>query len=179
MKHSRSIRTHRGLSVLVVAFTALAVLSLAAGQPGAARAESKKTALFGAVSETSNGSPKHVTDMPEFPGAWCTKGNPDGDGAQATLRLLVLSMRMEALRFETNDSQAKVLAFYRQKLAPFGALNETDHGPNTSFGDFHWAETPGQHSITAEADHRVLMVATKPRGQGCEFALVGLEFEEK
>ena len=123
MKHPRSIRTHRGSSVLVVVFTALTVLALAAEQPGAARAESKKTALSGAVSGTSKGSPKHVTDMPEFPGARRTKGNPDGDGAQATLRLLVLSMRMEALRFETNDSQAKVLAFidyYNRTMAkPF------------------------------------------------------------
>ena len=179
MKPARSVRAHRSPSVPVVAFAALAVLTLAAARPSVARAESKKATSITIVSATSDGSPKHVTDMPEFPGAWRTKGDPDGDGAEATLRLLVLSMRMQALRFETDASQARVLAFYRERLAPLGTLNESDHGPNSSFGDFHWAESPGQHSITAETDHRVLMVATKPHGKGCEFALIGFEFEEK
>ena len=179
MSSVQSVRAHRSSSASVVAFAAFIAFTFAVAPPSVARTKSKSATSIAIVSATSNGPPKHVTDIPEFPGAWRTQGNRDGDGAQASLHLLVLSMRMQALRFETDASQAKVLEFYRERLAPLGKLNESDHGPNTNFGDFHWAESPGQHSITAESDHRVLMVATKQHGKGCEFALVRLEFEEK
>jgi hypothetical protein len=119
-----------------------------------------------------------VSGIPEFPGAVRTEGDPDGDGAQATLKLPVISMKMQALRYRTSASMSSVLAFYREKLGKLGSLKESDEGPHTEFGDFRWTPTPGQHSIAAEADHHAYIVAMKPEGSGCQFALMSIRFEE-
>ena len=164
---------------IMIALTLLA-LALALAAPRA-RAEGTKVSVptpVGTISAKSKGAPVAVTGMPEYPGAVRTAGDPDGDGAQVTLKLPVISMKMQALRYQTNAPIKDVLAFYRDKLAKLGKLSESDEGPHTEMGDFRWTQAPGQHTLAAEADHRVYMVAMKPNGKGCQFALIGLHFEE-
>jgi hypothetical protein len=164
---------------LVFALSLLA-LALALTAPRA-RGDDKSVRVatpVGTISAKSKGAPLSVPGIPEYPGAVRTHGDPDGDGAQATLKLPVISMKMQALRFETGDPMSRVLAYYREQLARLGKLNESDEGPHTEFGDFHWEQSPGQHTIAAEADHRVYIVAMKPHGAGCQFAMIGMRFEE-
>jgi hypothetical protein len=168
--------SHRSLGF---ALTLLALaLALAASL---ARAEGTKVSIptpVGTISAKSKGAPVAVSGIPEFPGAVRTEGDPDGDGAQATLKLPVISMKMQALRYRTSASMSSVLSFYREKLGKLGSLKESDEGPHTEFGDFRWTPTPGQHSIAAEADHHAYIVAMKPEGSGCQFALMSIRFEE-
>jgi hypothetical protein len=164
---------------LALALTLLA-LALALAAPRA-RGEDKSVRVatpVGTISAKSKGAPLSVPGIPEYPGSVRTQGDPDGDGAQATVKLPVISMKMQALRYDTRDPMKNVVAFYRGELAKLGKLNESDEGPHTDFGDFHWEQTPGQHTIAAQDDHRVYIVAMKPHGTGCQFALIGMRFEE-
>lgn len=175
--HALSVASHRALALALLGLALGLVLTARPARPEGTKADIPTP--VGHISAKSKGPPAHVMGIPEFPDARATHGDPDGDGAQASLDLPVLGMKMMALRFETHASQAQVLAFYRDKLGPLGKLSESDHGPQTDFGDFHWKETPGQRTLAVETDHRVYMVATKPLGRGCQFALVALRFEEK
>lgn len=164
---------------IAIALTLLA-LALALLAPHA-RAEGTKVSVptpVGTISAKSKGAPVAVAGIPEYPGALRTEGDPDGDGAQASLKLPVISIKMQALRYNTDAPMKDVEAFYREKLGKLGKLNESDEGPHTDIGEFHWAQTPGQRTLAAEADHKVYMVAMKPNGKGCQFALIGLHFEE-
>lgn len=175
----RPIALPKLLPTWLVALSVLAVaLALAAPR---AHGETKSVHVstpVGTISAKSKGAPITVPGIPEYPGSAKTVGDPDGDGAQASLKLPVISVRMQALRYETSDPMSKVVAFYRERLAKLGKINESDEGPHSEFGDFHWKQTPGQHTIAAEADHEVYIVAMKPHGAGCQFALIGLKFEE-
>ncbi|MGH7742018.1 MAG: hypothetical protein ACRENS_08345 [Candidatus Eiseniibacteriota bacterium] len=159
---------------------ALLALALALTAPGVHSDESKMkmSTPIGTVSAKSKGAPEHVFGIPEYPGAVRTSGDPDGDGAQATVKLLVLDVKMQALRFNTDEPMKNVQAFYRAKLVDLGTLKESDEGPHSEFGDFHWTQGPGQHTIAAQGDHRVYMVAMKPHGNGCQFALISMKFED-
>jgi len=159
---------------------ALAVAALAVALAAPARSDDKATVPtpFGSISAKSKGAPDFVAGMPEYPGARRTSGDPDGDGAQVTLKLPVIAMKMQALRFETAHSVDDVAAFYHDQLARLGKLNESDEGPHTEMGDFRWTPGPGQHTIAAEADHHVYMATMKRHGSGCQFALVSIKFEE-
>lgn len=180
---SRSLKpgaiTIPGSRRLALALTLLA-LALALAAPRA-RGEDKSVRVatpVGTISAKSKGAPLSVPGIPEYPGATRTQGDPDGDGAQAAVKLPVISIKMQALRYETRDPMKNVVAFYRGELAKLGKLSESDEGPHTEFGDFHWEQTPGQRTIAAQDEHRVYIVAMKPHGSGCQFALIGMRFEE-
>ena len=159
---------------------ALLALALALAAPRVHSDDTKVTVPtpVGTISAKTKGAPDHVPGIPEYPGAVRTHGDPDGDGAQATLKLVVISMKMQALRFNTSEPMKNVAAFYREKLAALGKITESDDGPHSEFGDFHWTQSPGQHTLAVEADHRVYTVAMKPTSKGCQFALISLKFEQ-
>ena len=166
-------------AAIVLSLLALALALALAVRP--ARGDDTKVSIptpVGTITAKSKGAPEHVTSIPEYPGALRTLDDPDGDGAQATIKLPVISIRMQALRFNTHDSMNQVLAFYREKLAALGKVNESDEGPHTDIGEFHWTPAPGEHTLAAEADHRVYIVAMKPHGKGCQFALIGMRFDQ-
>jgi len=181
MKHAPRIlavaKPHVARLALAIALLTLS-LALAAPHAHGDDANVKIKTPLGNISAKSRGAPDFVSGIPEYPGATRTEGDPDGDGAQVTLKLPVISMKMQALRFETDASMEKVAEYYREKLGRLGKLKESDDGPHSEFGDFHWTPAHGQHTIAAEADHRVYMVAMKPIEKGTQFALFGLRFEE-
>jgi hypothetical protein len=87
---------------LALALTLLA-LALALAAPRA-RGEDKSVRVatpVGTISAKSKGAPLSVPGIPEYPGATRTQGDPDGDGAQAAVKLPVISIKMQALRYET------------------------------------------------------------------------------
>jgi hypothetical protein len=163
---------------IALALTTLALALMLGARTAHSDDKASVATPFGSISAKAKGAPEFVAGMPEYPGAHRTKGDPDGDGAQVTLKLPVISMKMQALRYETDRSVDEVAAFYHVQLAKLGKLNESDEGPHTDMGDFHWTPGPGQHTIAAQGENRVYMATMKRHGSGCQFALVGIKFEE-
>ena len=106
-----------------------------------------------------------------YPAAKHTSGNSDGDGADVTVHMPMVSLRLRAERFDSNDAPSRVIAFYRTKLAKLGKVTEKSGGPHTQIEGFHWTTGPGQTTLAAGK----MFVAVKPLGTGSEFALIQID----
>lgn len=130
------------------------------------------TMITGCVYTGSNalthGSPGGVA---VYPGAHRTSGNPDGDGATADVKMPMVSLHIEAARYDSNDAPAKVIAFYQTTLAKIGMVSIKHGGPHTAIRGFRWV--PADDQTTLKAGRTV--VGIKPLRGGTEFALIQID----
>jgi len=130
------------------------------------------TMVAGCVFTSGNASSKATppSAVAVYPGAHRTSGNPDGDSADVDLKMPMVSLHIEALRYDSADAPAKIVAFYRKELAKLGDVSESRGGPHTSIRGFRWKSADDQ--TTLEAGH--IVVAVKPQGSGSEFGLIDI-----
>jgi hypothetical protein len=126
------------------------------------------------------------TGLPVYAGArQVPDEDDDSSSAHVTLGLPGFGMKVVAAHFESDDSSDKVLEFYRKELKTYGSVTECK-------GDINLKGDPGEQEITCKegigaamrdkvelavgkgASHRI--VSVEPRGRGCKFALVYLQF---
>lgn len=155
----------------------LALLITAGPGVAAVGADQSVETPFGAIKARSRGVPMFVPGIPEYPRGHRTSHDPDGDGSDLTLRLAIISMKFVALRFETGDSPDQVAAFYQRKLAVFGTPKTSDGGPNTELDNFKWASRPGDRTVEVDDEGKVHLVALRPKGKGCQYALLYMDFK--
>lgn len=104
-----------------------------------------------------------------FPGAHHTSGDPGGDGADVDVHLAVVSLHMEAARYDTGAKPATVVDFYKKALAgPGRHVVVKSGGPHTRINGFSWTSAPDQTTVTDGDD----IVAIKPNAAGTQFAII-------
>ena len=110
-----------------------------------------------------------VAAIAVFPGAHKTSGDPGGDAADVDLHLAVVSLHMEATRYNTSAKPADVVDFYKRMLATSGhRVVVKAGGPHTRINGFAWTSEPDQTTV-ADGDD---IVAVKPHGGGTQFAII-------
>jgi len=129
------------------------------------------TMITGCVYTSTNASHAAPGGVAVYPGAHRTSGNADGDAAAADVRLPMVSLHIEAARYDTGDAPAKVVVFYQKELARFGTVSVKSGGPRTSIRGFRWV--PEDDQTTLKAGRTV--VAVKARGGGTEFGLIQID----
>lgn len=132
------------------------------------------SAIAGCVYATQSASSAAVSPSPSiavYPGAHRTVGNPQGDGSDQTVHLAVVTLHIQAARYDTADAPSRVVAFYRKALAAFGPVKLDKGGPHTHVRGFSWDSNPDQTTIDAENN----IVAVKPLRHGSEFAIIRID----
>src|SRR5215471_14353874 len=129
------------------------------------------SAIAGCVYATQSAGSAAVTSSPAiavYPGAHRTVGNPQGDGSDTTAHLTVVTLHIQAGRYDTADAPEKVITFYRKALAVFGPVKVDKGGPHTHVRGFSWDSAQGQTTVAADNN----IVAVKPLRHGSEFAII-------
>lgn len=132
------------------------------------------SAIAGCVYATQSASSAAISPSPSiavYPGAHRTVGNPQGDGSDTTVRLTVVTLHIQAARYDTADAPTRVIAYYRKVLAALGPVKVDKGGPHTHVRGFSWDSNPDQTTIAAEND----IVAVKPIHSGSEFAIIRID----
>ena len=121
------------------------------------------------------------TGLPIYPGAQILRDGADEPGsADVSVGNSLFGMKVVASKFESNDSQERVLEFYRNEMKALGRVTECRGEVDFRGADGSEAvcrekafARDTQLVVGTEADQRI--VAVKPRGNGTEFALVHLQ----
>jgi hypothetical protein len=127
------------------------------------------------------------TGLPVYPGAHLKPKDSNGDDKSANVNIsgFGYGIKVVALEYESDDSPAKILAFYREPLKKYGSILEchtANHlDVNTNLND---DSDKKSHVLTCEGksgDNVELKVGTKenqhivavePEGKGSSFSLV-------
>jgi len=135
----------------------------------------------------SVGADDHATaeqvGLPVYPGSWQWKKDKDGDKGSAHVWALLghAGFKVAVMKLGSNDTPAKVAAFYRPALAKYGPILDCS-GPNAS--KRHLGEgddkltcddndpDPGELVFKSGKDNDQHIVSVKPHGQGSEINLV-------
>jgi hypothetical protein len=124
------------------------------------------------------------TGLPVYPGARLREKDSDGSdkGANVNISGFGYGIKVVALEYESDDSPAKVVSFYRDRLKGFGNVLEchTSH-LNMNMGSHGHDDS---NELTCEGDHGgnielkvgkkddQHIVAVEPEGKGAKFSLV-------
>ena len=169
-----------------VLLLSLAACSMTVDKKG--EGESKKVDIqtpFGGLKVRTEVDPKEI-GLPIYAGARRVPDEGhDTSSANVTLGIPGFGMKVIAAKFESDDSSDKVLEFYRKEMKTFGSVTECK-------GDIDLKGEPGNQEIRCKegigaemrnkvelavgkgSSHRI--VSVEPRGSGCKFALVYLQF---
>lgn len=121
------------------------------------------------ASHSGAGAASSPSPIAVFPGAHRTSGDPGGDGADVDLHLAVVSLHMEAARYDTDAKPAAVVDFYTKALAGSGHhVTVKSGGPHTRINGFTWTSESDQTTVTDGDD----IVAVKPYERGTQFAII-------
>jgi hypothetical protein len=133
--------------------------------------------------------------LPLYPGALPQrKDNDDGDAVNLALVTESLGMKLIVAKYETNDPQEKVLAFYREKMKKYGKVLEC-HSTDAKSG-FHSDEdkNEGSQPVKCEGDNsgpvrelkvgtednqRIVAIEDPKSGKATAFVIVYLRKHEK
>jgi hypothetical protein len=138
---------------------------------------------FGNLKVNNQVDPKD-TGLPVYPGARQVAHNDhDSDSANVNISVGDFALKVVAVKFESDDSPDKVLAFYRDKVKAYGGTFLECKGLDINFNagsDNDEKElTCGKHEghgdsteLKAGTPDRQHVVSVKPKGNGSEFALV-------
>lgn len=132
---------------------------------------------FGAVSvRTDVKNPD--TGLPVYPGAQPLREGDDPGSADVSVASAWFGVKVVAAKYESNDSQDRILDFYREEMKTYGPVTECR-------GNVDFRGGPGRKRAVCEerpssrdiqlvtgTEDRQRIVAVKPRGTGTEFALV-------
>jgi hypothetical protein len=116
------------------------------------------------------------TGLPAYPGATLLREGDEPESANVNVGAFGVGVRVAAAKFESGDGEAAILDFYRQAMAPYGAVMECrgevdfrDSGPV--------CRQRGNRDLQLVTGTRnnQRIVAVKPRGSGSEIALVHVQ----
>jgi hypothetical protein len=123
------------------------------------------------------------TGLPVYPGAQRVTGaDNDKDAANVNISVAGIGLKVVAIKFRSDDSPDKVLAFYRPKMKDFGGkfleckqegFVTYNHGDGSKELTCDNGSRNGTNmELKAGTPDRQHIVAVKPIGSGSEFALV-------
>ncbi len=118
------------------------------------------------------------TGLPVYPGAQPLRHDREPESADVNISSKWFGVKVIAANYESDDTQDKILDFYRQEMKAFGAVTECR-------GDVDFQGGPGARrpvckerpssrdvQLVTGTEERQRVVSVKPRGNGSEFALI-------
>lgn len=139
---------------------------------------------FGSLSVREGHTDVKDTGLALYPGARVKKdSDEEHQNANVDISSSLFGVKVVAMKFESDDSPDKVLAFYRKEMGKYGKVVDCTGGFNLNFHGHHdknaevtceghdsGHEYKEELKVGTENNQRVL--AIKPQGSGSEFALV-------
>ena len=188
------LQPHRRVSIAIFATLALFwVAGCSIHEQRSADNKEKKVDIktpFGELKVNNQVDPKE-TGLPVYPGARQVAVNEhDSNSANVNISVGDFALKVVAVKFQSDDSPDKVLAFYRDKVKAYGESGkylechgidiEVNDGGFSSHDDDNAKElTCGKHQshgdsteLKAGTPDRQHIVSVKPKDGGSEFALV-------
>lgn len=118
------------------------------------------------------------TGLPVYPGARPFREHGDHESANVDVASRWFGVKVVAAKYESSDSQDRILDFYRREMKTYGPVTECR-------GDVDFRGGPGARRVVCKekassddvqlltgTEERQRVVAVKPRGTGSEFSLV-------
>ena len=139
---------------------------------------------FGSISVHKDASDAKETGLALYPGAQLKKDLDDHEGgANVNISSPLFGIKVVAVKYQSDDSPEKVLAFYRKDMARYGNVVACSGGFNMSFRHHDrdaevtcdgrgGSEHRYQEELKVGTENNQRVVAIKPNGNGSEFALV-------
>lgn len=138
---------------------------------------------LGSLSVKQGSTDVKETGLTPYPGARIRQDSDDDKhSANVNISSSLFGLKVVALKFESNDSADKVLAFYRKDMGKYGKVLDCNGGFNMNFhhndknaevtceGDGGDHEYKQELKVGTENNQRI--VAIKPKANGTEFAMV-------
>jgi hypothetical protein len=172
-------------AAIILAVAALALLAGCSINEGRTPSGEKKVDIstpFGNLKVNTDVDVKD-TGLPVYPGAERVPGVEDNrDAANVNISVAGVGLKVVAIKYRSQDSPEKVLAFYRPKMKDFGGkFLECQQQGFVTYNHVDDAKEitcdKGSHNGTdvelkAGTPDRQHIVAVRPKGSGSEFALV-------
>lgn len=139
---------------------------------------------LGSISVHKGESDPKATGLALYPGAQLKKDLEDRDGgANVNISSPFFGVKVVALKYESTDSPAKVLDFYRKEMARYGKVVDCTGGFHLNFqrrdqdsqvtcDDRGGSGHEYNEELKVGTEHNQRIVAVRPSGKGSEFALV-------
>lgn len=139
---------------------------------------------FGSISVHKDSSGAKETGLSLYPGAQLKKDLDEHEGsANVNISSPLFGIKVVAVKYQSDDSPEKVLAFYRKDMARYGNVVDCTGGFNMSFHHHDrdaevTCEGHGgpdrryKEELKVGTENNQRVVAIKPNGNGSEFALV-------
>lgn len=178
-------RVLQALCVTTVAALTLAGCSISKQGSG----EDKKVSIEapGASIRVDKSSKTNDSGMSLYPGAQEKHGSGDeGNRAHVNLNTPFFKMKVVKMKFTSDDSTEKLVAFYRNKLSDYGKVLECKGGgQDVEVGSGRGLDSPvkcdavhGDHNevtlkVGTEGNQHVVQI--KPSGKGSEFSLIYIQ----
>ncbi|HMC30165.1 MAG TPA: hypothetical protein VKL99_04975 [Candidatus Angelobacter sp.] len=138
---------------------------------------------FGSLSVREGHTDAKDTGLALYPGARAKKDSDDErHSANVDISSSLFGVKVVALKFESDDSPDKVLAFYRKEMGKYGKVVDCTGGFNLDFRhhdknaevtcDGHDSGHEYKEELKVGTENNQRILAIKSNGNGSEFALV-------
>jgi hypothetical protein len=183
----RRIRSQAIRTLVVAALIALLLSACSINVKKQQNGEDKQVDIQTPVGGIHVSQDANVADvgLAVYPGARLKQKNSDGSDKSANVDISSFGFRLKvvALQYESNDSPAKLVAYYKDQLQKYGHVLEC----HTSHVDLnpdpkHWDHDSHELTCEASSGNKIELkvgtkeyqhiVAIEPEGSGSSFALV-------
>jgi hypothetical protein len=174
-------RLLKSAAITVASLALLAGCSVHEGRTNSGEKKVDINTPFGSIKVNTDVDVKD-TGLPVYPGAQRIEQlENDKDAANVNISVGGFGLKVVAIKFRSNDSPDKVLAFYRPKMKEFGGTfleckQQAFVSYKQSSDEKEINCDKGTHGLDVElkagTPDREHIVAVKPSGSGSEFALV-------
>jgi len=169
----------------------MAALAIALGLPGctiqhkedADKKDVKIETPFGGMQVKADEKKPAETGLAQYPGSHLKeKTGDDSHSANVDMSFGPFGMKVAAATYLTDDTQDKVLDFYRKEMSKYGKVLECKGGIDDKNDELVCSS---KHADRDEIElgtgnkMRRRIVAVKPNGKGTEFSLVFLQLRGK
>jgi hypothetical protein len=138
---------------------------------------------FGSLSVKENATNVKDTGLSLYPGARTKKDDDDDHSANVNISSSLFGLKVVALKYESDDSSDKVLAFYRKEMGKYGKVvdctgrftmnfHHRDKDAEVTCDDHSGSDHEYKEELKVGTENNQRVVAIKPRGNGSDFTLV-------
>lgn len=164
-------------------FIALAGCSISTHEKDGKKNDVDIRTPFGSLSVKEGATDVRDTGLSLYPGARSKKDSDDDHhSANVNISSSMFGLKVVAMRFESDDSSDKVLAFYRKEMGKYGRVVDCTGGFSMSFHhhdkdaevtcEGHDSDHDYREVLKVGTENNQRITAVKSKNSGSEFALV-------
>ena len=140
---------------------------------------------FGSLSVKEGSTDVKDTGLSLYPGARGAASDDDDrhHSANVNISSSLFGLKVVALKFQSDDSSDKILAFYKKDMGKYGRVVDCTGGFNMNFhhhdkdaevtcDDHNGSEHGYKEELKVGTENNQRVIAIKPSGNGTEFTLV-------